>query len=1626
MGQPRCSLPLLTLLLAASISAQAQERTYRHNYRSFLVDQKENAPEQDDAQGRIEWMRERMGGDLDASFMRNLITEAAKERQKYPDRFPGGPDAPVAALGNSWRNIGPTSSLFTQNYYTLTKVDSGRPKTILPHPTDPNTVYLLNAGGGLWKTTNFLSDLPTWVPKTDFVGSNTGGSAAFGRVPTTLYVGMGDAFDVGVGGIMLASTNGGDTWGTAFLGTAADNVTKVYDVKVDTSTASDIILVGSNSGLFRSTDNGVSYVAVASASGQPFNLKKVWSIQRTSLGWLASAESTARVGSMYFSTDQGASWNPITNAGGVYAGAGRTTLGIGAPGDAVVYAFAATTGDGAQLDLFKSVDGGLTWAALGLAGLTPTNPNSDQTDMNVMHTQAFYNHMVLVDPSDASRNTVYLGGNLSSVKSTDGGASWTVLSNWLAQFGLPYVHADFHAAAMSTTGGTPRIYFGTDGGLFSSTDGGTTWDDTKNKGLASHLIYALTSNPGNPDSALVGLQDNGTRLRVGNSDVWNQVKGGDGFGVAWSQANNNISLQSYVYSAIRRSTVNPPIDQSNFTTATTGIVEAGNGNTSYFVTPLTTPAATADPTGNVFFTNTVQRVYKTVNGAATWTPIGASTALAGGTIAASTIVRAVSHGVAVSPLDTNHVALAGASGFLWITSDGGTTWTGRDLDSANAGMLGVALWPGFNANVAYANNSLMYVCAEAPIVTGSQNRVAKSTDGGATWALAATGLPSAPVTKLAVDPGDATGNTVYAATWLGVYKTTNGGTGWSLFGNGLPQVRVTDIYVAPDSSYVRVSTWGRGVWDLQVAPAPFAHISAPNPIHQGETGVASVTPQPGASYLWTVSGGTLLSGLNEAGATFKAGTGASLTLGVTVTAGDLTTATDSQILTIAPAVAPNATITAANAAPQGATGLGASVPPQPATTYAWTIGGGGAITSATNGSSISYSAGTGTSVNLGVTVTNGGGVSAPGTKVVTITSAPVPDATITAPGSLSQGAGGFVASVPTQPFSTYAWTVTGGTITGPTNGPSLVYAAGTGTTLDVAVTVINGGGASASSTVTLPIAAAPAPDATITAEAMVVHGTTGHAASVPTQSGATYAWTITGGSITSSTTGSNIAYTAGSAASVALGVTVTSGSGAIATNTRLVSVDQSGEYMFNPGYELGSAGWGGTTGEIGPWAPAHSGNNLCYLNGYGTVITEYIYQNVDLPAGASAANLSFYLWIDSADAGVVPNDTFTLDVYNATGTTVLQHLADFSNLDRGTGYALHTYSLDPALMGQTVRILARGSENGSLQTGFILDDWSLQVTAPAATDAPISTITAAASTTQGATDLMASVPSQPGATYAWTITGGTATSATNGNSLLFTAGMGTSLNLGVTVTNGIGANSNTKLVAINPAAAPDATITAANSVTQASAGLTASVPAQTGATYMWTITGGTITAGATTNSVTYSAGTGTSLTLSVTVTNAGSVSANANKAVIIDLAPAPDATITTASSVTQSSMGQVASVPAQAGATFAWTITGGTITAGGVTNSVTYTAGSGTSLTLSATVTNVAAVVANASKVVPVTPINFDLDGDASADPVDMAVFVKALGSSTGQPNYNVRADLNHDGVIDAADITLFLALLGN
>ncbi|MCE1228007.1 MAG: beta-propeller fold lactonase family protein, partial [Firmicutes bacterium] len=239
-------------------------------------------------------------------------------------------------------------------------------------------------------------------------------------------------------------------------------------------------------------------------------------------------------------------------------------------------------------------------------------------------------------------------------------------------------------------------------------------------------------------------------------------------------------------------------------------------------------------------------------------------------------------------------------------------------------------------------------------------------------------------------------------------------------------------------------------------------------------------------------------------------------------------------------------------------------------------------------------------------------------------------------------------------------------------------------------------------------------------------------------------------------------------------------------------------------------------------------------------------------------------------------------------------------------------------------------------------------------------ITVPAMLTSGAS-YTASVPAQANSTYAWTVTGGTITAGTATNSITFTAGASGSVSFSCVVTNQAGTASTPGTATSAIVAAPTTpVVTAPSFVTASQGGYTASVPTQANSTYAWTVTGGTITAGAATNSITFTAGASGSVSFSCVVTNQAGTASTAGTASSTIVAAPTTPVVTAPSFVTASQGGYTASVPAQASSTYAWTVTNGTITAGATSNSLTFTAGASGNVSFSCVVTNQAGTASTA------------------------------------------------------------------
>jgi serine protease len=153
------------------------------------------------------------------------------------------------------------------------------------------------------------------------------------------------------------------------------------------------------------------------------------------------------------------------------------------------------------------------------------------------------------------------------------------------------------------------------------------------------------------------------------------------------------------------------------------------------------------------------------------------------------------------------------------------------------------------------------------------------------------------------------------------------------------------------------------------------------------------------------------------------------------------------------------------------------------------------------------------------------------------------------------------------------------------------------------------------------------------------------------------------------------------------------------------------QLLGNPGFETGAAApWSATAGVINPSSagePAHSGNYVAWLDGYGTTHTDTLSQSVSIPAGCKNASFSYWLHIDTAESGSIAYDTLKVQVLSSSGA-VLATIGSFSNVNAASGYQQHSANV-AAYVGQTIRLKFTGSEDASLQTSFVVDDTALNV-----------------------------------------------------------------------------------------------------------------------------------------------------------------------------------------------------------------------------------------------------------------------------------------------------------------------------
>jgi uncharacterized repeat protein (TIGR01451 family) len=409
-------------------------------------------------------------------------------------------------------------------------------------------------------------------------------------------------------------------------------------------------------------------------------------------------------------------------------------------------------------------------------------------------------------------------------------------------------------------------------------------------------------------------------------------------------------------------------------------------------------------------------------------------------------------------------------------------------------------------------------------------------------------------------------------------------------------------------------------------------------------------------------------------------------------------------------------------------------------------------------------------------------------------------------------------------------------------------------------------------------------------------------------------------------------------------VTVTNGGGCSATDSHNITINNSPTPLItgptaacdnatlNAGAGFASYLWstGDTTPTINVSATGTYSVTVTDVNGCSGsdshTVTVTVTTPVTITGPASACDsatldagsgFATYLWSTGATTqtiNVTTGGTYSVTVTNSGGCSATDsHGITISNtltpvitgpatactpdsvtLDAGSGFTSYLWSTGATT--QTISVNATGTYSVTVTgAGGCSGSDSHTVTFHTASPA---TITADGPTTFcGGGDV--TLTASAGASWLWS-NGATTQSITVANSGSFS----------VTVTGATGCQSTSAPTGVVVSPAPIATIAAPSSANANATGLTASVPAQAGATYVWGDVNATITSGQGTNAVTFSVGDSGTAKLTVVVTKNGCESSS-HKNIAINGAPQVDADLAISKS---------AAATVQAGASLTYTL----------------------------------------------------------------------------------------------------------
>jgi hypothetical protein len=428
----------------------------------------------------------------------------------------------------------------------------------------------------------------------------------------------------------------------------------------------------------------------------------------------------------------------------------------------------------------------------------PAGNETRETTYGFTGAQAFYDMMIESDPTND--NILYVGG-IDLYRSTNGGSTWTTISNWTTN-----VHSDQHAMAFKPGTANTGI-FGNDGGVyFTSNLSSANSATSRNNGFNVTQFHSVSVAPKNAVSGLTndyymaGAQDNGSNYfanKTAGIQSSVEIQGGDGGPTVADEGADKYFVTSYVY--------NYNINYRTTAGATRRLdADASSDSNGAFY-----PAMTLDSGNDILYTDYSDATYLIRR----YRNIKGPTAVNRASITNALLTNRPT-ALKVSPFGKTLYAGTRNGRLLRITNpDGLAAWT----DITGPSFVGSISDVEFGAS-----EDIIYVTFHNYGVV-SIWYTANGLSATPTWVNKEGNFPDIPVKCILQNPLNA--NEVIIGTDLGVWYTntfSNASPTWNQSYNGMTNVKVSDLDLQVDSGYpnsypaasytVYAATYGRGVF----------------------------------------------------------------------------------------------------------------------------------------------------------------------------------------------------------------------------------------------------------------------------------------------------------------------------------------------------------------------------------------------------------------------------------------------------------------------------------------------------------------------------------------------------------------------------------------------------------------------------------------------------------------------------------------------------------------------------------------------------------------------------------------------------------------------------------------------